>query len=108
MAMVAASLAVRAKLPLVSVTELFHVPLCLLGLMLMARQCKPLPQAVGFVGRHSTTLWFVHTYFCWTFCQPLVYAVRFWPMAFALLVLLSLSVSIVIDFLYSKIQGSSR
>lgn len=108
MAMVAASIAVRAKLPLVSVTELVHVPLCLLGLLLMARRCRPMAAAMGFVGRHSTTLWFIHTYFCWTFLQPLVYGVRLWPVAFALLVGLSLAVSVAIDFLYSKTQSSPR
>ena len=70
----------RAKLPLISVTELIHVPLCLFG-----------------VGKYSTTLWLIHGYFCWTFLQPVIYSIRIWPLAFMVFVFISLAFSIVID-----------
>lgn len=95
--LVIAAIACRAKLPLVSITELIHVPMCLLGLLILAKLMKGIFHNMLFVGKYSTTLWFIHGYFCWTFCQSIIYSIRFWPLAFAVFVLISLLASVVVD-----------
>lgn len=95
--LVALAIACRAKFPLVSITELVHVPVCLLGLLILESVTKHLFQGILFVGKYSTTLWFIHGYFCWTFCQPLIYSIRFWPLAFIVFVIMSLVASFIID-----------
>lgn len=87
----------RAKLPLISVTELIHVPLCLFGLLLLASSLSQMYKAISYVGKYSTTLWLIHGYFCWTFLQPVIYSIRIWPLAYVVFVLISLAFSIVID-----------
>lgn len=87
----------RAKLPLISVTELIHVPLCLFGLLLLASSISQVYKAISYVGKYSTTLWLIHGYFCWTFLQPVIYSIRIWPLAYVVFVLISLAFSIVID-----------
>ena len=87
----------RAKLPLISVTELIHVPLCLFGLLLLASSISQVYKAISYVGKYSTTLWLIHGYFCWTFLQPVIYSIRIWPLAFMVFVFISLAFSIVID-----------
>ena len=49
---IALAIACRAKLPLVSITELFHVPLCLLGLKLLASEGSSVFEGLLYVGRH--------------------------------------------------------
>ena len=97
-------IACRAKLPLVSITELFHVPLCILGLKLLASEGSSVFKGLLYVGRYSTTLWFIHGYFCWTFLQPMIYSIRFWPLAFIVFAGISLMVSVIIDKLRSLIR----
>lgn len=87
----------RAKLPLISVTELIHVPLCLLGLLLLASSMSLVYKTISYVGKYSTTLWLIHGYFCWTFLQPVIYSIRIWPLAFMVFVGISLVASIIID-----------
>lgn len=89
--------ACRAKLPLISVTELIHVPLCLFGLLLLASSLSQMYKAISYVGKYSTTLWLIHGYFCWTFLQSVIYSIRIWPLAYVVFVLISLAFSIVID-----------
>lgn len=87
----------RAKLPLISITELVHVPMCLLGLLLLTSCLSWIYNWMSFVGKYSTTLWLIHGYFCWTFFQPIIYSIRFWPLAFMFFLAMSLTTSIVID-----------
>lgn len=89
--------ACRAKLPLISVTELIHVPLCLFGLLLIASSMSLIYRPISFVGKYSTTLWLIHGYFCWTFFQPVIYSIRFWPLAFLVFVAMALISSVLID-----------
>ena len=98
------SIACRAKLPLVSITELFHVPLCILGLKLLASEGSSVFKGLLYVGRYSTTLWFIHGYFCWTFLQPMIYSIRFWPLAFIVFAGISLVVSVILDKLRTFIR----
>ena len=89
--------ACRAKLPLISVTELIHVPLCLFGLLLLASSMSQMYKAISYVGKYSTTLWLIHGYFCWTFLQPVIYSIRIWPLAFMVFVAMALISSVLID-----------
>ena len=54
--LVIAAIACRAKLPLVSITELIHVPICLLGLLILAKLMKGILHSMLFFGKYSTTL----------------------------------------------------
>lgn len=95
--LVALSIMCRAKVPLVSITELVHVPICLLGLLLICSESSKCFKIYHFIGRHSTTLWFIHGYVCWTFFQPFIYSIRFWPLAFVLFASISLLLSLGLD-----------
>ena len=87
----------RANVPLISVTELIHVPMCLLGLMLLAASMNWLFRSISFVGKYSTTLWLIHGYFIWTFFASFIYFFRFWPLSFMVFVGMSLLVSVAMD-----------
>lgn len=100
--MVCVAFFVRAKLPYIGVTELLHVPLCILGLMVLTDSGQFLFRVIQYIGKHSTTLWFIHGYFIWTFCTSLIYGIRIWPVAYIVFVLMSLSVSIIIDWWLKK------
>ena len=94
---VVAAIACRAKVPLISVTELIHVPMCLFGLMLLATSMDWLFRSISFVGKYSTTLWLIHGYFIWTFFASFIYFFRFWPLSFMVFVGMSLLVSVAMD-----------
>ena len=101
-----ASIACRAKLPLIGVTELIHVPLCLVGLLLVSMCMKRLFVVISYVGKYSTTLWLIHGYFCWTFLQSFIYSVRFWPLAYLIVVIFSLVASIIMEKIKSWLFNS--
>ena len=101
---VVAAIACRAKLPLISVTELIHVPMCLLGLMFLASCVAWLFRTISFVGKCSTTLWLIHGYFIWTFFAPFIYSFRFWPLAFGVFVGMSLVTSVVMDKVIERLM----
>ena len=108
---VVAAIACRAKVPLISITELVHVPMCLLGLLLLGSCIVGAFRTISFVGKYSTTLWLIHGYFCWTFFASFIYSFRFWPLAFGLFVAMSLLASVVIDkvlFRYNFMESLSK
>lgn len=100
---VALSIAVRAKLPMVTMTELFHVPLCIAGLLVISKSCK-LTSIITYFGKHSTTLWFIHGYFCWTFLTSITYSIKFWPLSFAFMALVCLGISAIMDEILERIR----
>lgn len=100
---VALSIAVRAKLPMVTMTELFHVPLCIAGLLVISKSSK-LTSIITYFGKHSTTLWFIHGYFCWTFLTSITYSIKFWPLSFAFMALVCLGISAIMDEILERIR----
>lgn len=102
---IALSIVCRAKIPLVSITELVHVPLCLLGLLMLLSQKNKLFSGICYIGKHSTTLWFIHGYICWTFLQSVIYSIRFWPLAFLLFVSISLIASVILDRIHEVVKN---
>ena len=94
---VVVAIACRAKVPWISITELIHVPICLIGLLMLTSCRSWILRTMTYVSKYSITLWLIHGYFCWTFFQPLIYSIRFWPLAFFVFLIMSLSASILID-----------
>lgn len=101
--LVIVAFSMRAKIPYIGVTELLHVPLCILGLMILTDSGSALFRVMQYLGKHSTTLWFIHGYFIWTFCTSIIYGIRFWPLAYIVFVMMSLAVSIVVDFVLNRL-----
>lgn len=99
------SISFRAKIPLIGITELVHVPACLIGLLLIGKVSEKMFSAIIVFGKHSTTLWLIHSYFLLTFFQPLIYSLRIWSVAFCLFVGMCLVVSFILDNLYLKINS---
>ena len=93
---VALSIAIRAKFPLTTMTELLHVALWRVGLLILSKN-RWLTSVMTYFGKLSTTLWFIHGYFCCTFLTSITYGIHFWPLSFAFMVLLSVGISIAVD-----------
>jgi len=56
------------------------------------------------IGQHSTTMWFVHTYFCIYFFRNFIYGFRYPIAVFLALVVISFTTSVVVDTLYEFIK----
>ena len=48
-------------------------------------------------GKHSTTIWFIHSYFCYYFFHDVVYSLKYPIVIFLSLAIVSLLVAIMID-----------
>ena len=99
---VALSIAIRAKLPLITMTELLHVPLCIGGLLILSKN-RRLTSVITYFGKHSTTIWFIHGYFCWTFLTSITYGIHFWPLSFTFMVFICTVFSAIIEKILLKI-----
>ena len=56
------------------------------------------------LGKRSTSIWFVHTYFCYYFFQDFIYCFKYPIIIFIVLIIISWCCAIVIDMLNSVIQ----
>lgn len=100
---VALSIAIRAKLPLITMTELLHVPLCIGGLLILSKN-RRLTSVITYFGKHSTTIWFIHGYFCWTFLTSITYGIHFWPLSFTFMVFICTVFSAIIEKIMVRIR----
>lgn len=55
------------------------------------------------MGRRSTSMWFVHTYFCTYLFSEFVYSFRYPLLIFLVLLVLSYLTAVIIDWIYAKI-----
>lgn len=123
--------ALMAKYDIVSKCKI-KAALCLLLLLVVVRVCidtgivQPLyatafvvlfvrikrwPWFDGFLyemGRRSTSMWFVHTYFCVYLFRDFIYSFRYPLLIFLVLLVLSYLTAVVIDWLYAKVLTTLR
>lgn len=60
---------------------------------------KYITQVLQIFGKHSTTIWFIHSYFCYYFFHDVVFSLKYPIVIFFSLAIVSLVVAIVIDTL---------
>lgn len=67
---------------------------------------KPIKKIFGYLGRHSTNIWLVHTFFCYYFLEAtkIVYSTRSVWADLLILLAMSLISSIIIEFIFSKLS----
>lgn len=63
---------------------------------------------LGFVGKYATGIWLTHSFFCYYYCQKLIYAPKNTILIFIFLLGLSLFVAWGLDTLYSVIWKYTR
>ncbi len=67
---------------------------------------KPVKKVFGFLGKHSTNIWLVHTFFCYYFLEAtkIVYCTRSVWVDLIILLNMSLASSMIIEFIFSKLS----
>ncbi len=85
-----------------STADILLVPFLAAFLSVFFDSLWPVKKCFAFLGRHSTNMWLVHTFYCYYFLPVarLVYCTRFVLVDLAVLVGLSLGTSMVLDALY--------
>ena len=58
----------------------------------------------SMLGKRSTSMWFVHTYFCYYLFRDFIYGFRYPLIIFVVLVAVSYMVSIVVDYINQRVQ----
>lgn len=71
---------------------------------------KPLKAVFRYLGKHSTNIWFIHSFYCYYFLEAtkLVYCTRNVWIDLLILLLMSLISSILVDLFYSGIAKLSH
>ena len=65
---------------------------------------KGLKTLLGTLGKRSTSMWFVHAYFCYYLFRDFIYGFRYPLIIFVVLVAVSYMVSIVVDYINQRVQ----
>ncbi len=79
----------------------YIVAFCLL--LVVAKKNSYLIQVIKELGRKSTSMWFIHAYFCWYFFSAYLFYLKYPLIIFFVLVVISYVFSFLIDFIYNKI-----
>lgn len=90
----------RAYLPLVGVTELVHVPMFIVGCILLFN-CKWLRKPVLLVGKYSTQMWLIHSWFIFYWANTLTIVWKNPIYMFAIVMAQAMLCSILIE----KVRG---
>ena len=83
--------------------SLFFCPVLIAMLSVVLDALTPVKKLLGFLGRHSTNSWLIHSFYCYYFLEVtrLVYASRLWWVDLLILLLLSLVSSMALEKLYA-------
>lgn len=67
---------------------------------------KPVKKIFGYLGKHSTNIWLVHTFFCYYFLEAtkIVYCTKSVWVDLLILLAMSLVSSIIINFIFSRLS----
>lgn len=86
---------------------LFFCPVLIAMLSTLLDSLTPVKKLFGFLGRHSTNIWLIHSFYCYYFLEVthLVYISRLWWVDLLILVGLSLVSSMALDKLYALAAG---
>lgn len=65
---------------------------------------KPVKKIFGYIGKHSTNIWLVHSFFCYYFLEAtkIVYCTRSVWVDLLILLAMSLVSSVIINFIFAK------
>ncbi|MDE5765034.1 MAG: acyltransferase [Ruminococcus sp.] len=67
---------------------------------------KPVKKIFGYLGKHSTNIWLIHSFFCYYFLEvtKIVYITRNVWIDLLILTVMSLAASIIVDFIFKWIS----
>ena len=76
-------------------------------IVLFAKIRRPawLDSALSELGRRSTSMWFVHSYFCYYLFKDYIYGLRYPIVIYAVLIVISYLAAIIIDYLNKIVQN---
>lgn len=88
-------------------TGAFHTFYAIVFIVLFVNAPRPiyLDAFLSEMGKRSTSMWFVHTYFCYYIFHDFIYGFKYPVLIFISLLICSYISAIVIDFINSKIQA---
>jgi len=91
-------------------SALLHIPFVVVVLPLLLSVHRPawLNSTLQFFGRHSTNLWLTHFFFCRYIFGALIYHLSYPLLIFAVLILVSLLSSYIIQTLYAPLRHRIR
>lgn len=90
---------VRVYIPMIGITELFFVPIFIVGIVYMSR-LRYISKYLEFVGKHSMNLWLIHSFFIYYFLNRITFFYNSPIIMFIIVTAFSLACSLVIE--YSK------
>lgn len=82
--------------------DLVFAPLFTAALItiLSLRPCKVIYSILNKVGQESTTIWLVHSFYCYHLCQRFIFMPRYTPLIFALLLIVTYVTAIALRKFY--------
>lgn len=72
-------------------------------LFLTLKRPKALDKVLSVLGKHSTNMWMIHTWFCYYLFSNFIYGFEYPPIIFLVLIIVSLATSYILDFLINPI-----
>jgi hypothetical protein len=96
-------LIIRAYGPIIGITELFIVPMFVIGIVNI---CKIMGggKIFLFLGKHSMNLWLIHSFFIYYYAKNVTFLTHNPTIMFFTILVISLGCSIVVEFLHEKIN----
>lgn len=85
-------------------TDFLLVPLFIFSLTTLIYETK-LQNLFCFLAKHSTNMWLTHTFWCYYFWQPIVFAPYLSPLIYIWLVILSVITSYVVNIIYVPLSN---
>lgn len=64
---------------------------------------KYLSIALSFLGKHSTSIWFVHSYYCYYLFSDFIYSFKYPPLIFLVLVIVSIATALCFDYVMERL-----
>jgi len=63
-----------------------------------------LDKLLEFLGKHSTNIWLIHTFFCYYLFKDFIYSFKYPALIFIVLLLCSLAASYIVNLIYVPIN----
>ena len=86
--------------------DFLYAPLVCIALSVLAttKTGALLSKPLMAIGKHSANIWLTHSFFCYHWCQALIYLPKWSPLVFLLLLGVSYAFSLAIDWLWGWIE----
>lgn len=88
------------------VYDFLYAPALIISIMILlnTRLTSFLRKGLAYIGKQSTNMWLIHSFWCYSIIPKIVYAPRYTPLIFLWLFVLSYVSSILIDLFYKAIK----